>query len=362
MKLQLGNNIKIFVTTNLDANNNINLSTLTKSNTFQLIIQKDSLSIEQTKNLEYLENNEAIDNTVKLPSLSKPSLQLGSLGFTTLLNSSKTGPFDVLLWNSLVSQDSYPNYKWDLESAYYNMNLIRDTVSVRPLGFIIVTDNLVYILNSARVNNLNINLDTNSLVTCSWSLNYETATLLNQTNVLELTDGYQFSGEIIGQASKVNLNLYKWANSKMLLINVYEGQSTIKLGSLAATSLNLSLSNSLNYLEDNAIDRTSLSYMHVDAGSYNVQGSISFYTRSPGVFTNTFINNLISNATDALTTSTYRYTIELPITKTKNLCEISLPYCASTITTSFSSVLTNTVSIKLLDTVQPDYCFIKFYT
>lgn len=361
MGLQFGNSVKVFVTTNLDVDTSVNLSGFTPANTKQILIKADSLSVDQVKEYSYIDNSNILDNFASLETISKTNLPVGSMGFSTYLNSSDRGPFDIRLWNGLINTASYPSNKWTIDSISITGKFVRTDNSIKAIGILIISDNLIYVFHGVRVAGADISFDLSDLVSTSWKLNFEKFTVLSSSSVTKLGNVYNLSGQLSGSAEAIIEANYTYAPAKMLLAQVYDSADESIEGSLALTGLNLSLNNSLVYIENTSIDRTNIQSRFVYAGPMTVTGDMSFYTRNSGSFANTLINSITTNSTSE-TNNIYSFNIDIPYAKDQKLCEINIVYCTTNIKNAFTGILTSTISFKLLNSQYVDNCFIKFYT
>jgi hypothetical protein len=361
MTIHLSNDLKIFITTNLDVDRRINQSGFTLDNTKEIIIQTGSLNYDIAKTYEYLDNSLTIDSQIMIESPISSSMSLGTANFSTYLNTSSTGPFDAWLWNSLSNEIEFPGDKWIVDAESQKMKLLRDTTSTQVFGIVVVSGKMAYLLDACRLETCNLSYDINDLVKSTWGIKFEELRTLQNMVVNKLNDMYSFSSGLIGSASLVDLTEYKFCPAKMLLVNVSTTSGDI-LGKLAATKLSIDIINTLNFIEENEIDRQKLGQIFAGASTFSISGTLSFYTRSAGSYSNTLMQDLITTKSSPFINKSYSFSIELPQTKTKKLCDIVLGECTASIRTDVGTVLTNRLDFKLVDGLYNDNCFIKFYT
>ena len=361
MRIQLGNNLRVFLTSNLSVEGKVLTSGFTKDNTSEIFIVSGSLSAQQTKAYQAIDNHGVLDSTKKLESMAKADLSTGSLNFSTSLNSSKTGPFDRLLWNALVNDASYPAGVWNIATDSQTMQLARTTSTTRNFGLLVFSDNIVHVFDAVRVNSVSTFFDISQILTNDWSCSFETSTVLTGACTAQ-ADSYQLSGALQGSAEKLDLSKYSWAVGKLIKVGVGKQFEEIA-GYLAATSLNLTVLNAQTYIEDNSIDRETLSQKYVDAGSSSIIGDVSFYTRSQGSYSHELVQEINSYKDDPTYLGTYNILVEVMSTSSKKLCDIQLSSCnLLQATNDFSTVLSDKIDYKVVDGLQTQNCFIKFYT
>ena len=364
MSIQFGNNIKVFITEHLDAEGAVILSGLTPLNTKQLIIEKDTLSVSQAKSYEYINSYSDIDSTNVIDKAVSSSLDTGTLGFRVGFNTSSTGPLDTLLWNGLVSFSSYPGDHWNLSnSAYKELNILRNTSSIIDFGIIICSDDLTYVFNSMRVSSAAVSVDMNTLLGTDWSCSFTSYELITDLTVTLSNNGlYNLTrGTPVGTIAKANPDNYSWASGRLSKLLVRK-LDTIESNSLALTSASIQLSNNITYIEDKWMDRSTLSNNFVDAGSYSIDGTLNFYTRSAGSYANTLVKEILATLNNPTSFSKYTFTLEIYGSGSTKLCDIQLSPCLVSAATDFSNILTNSITFKVVDGAQLDNCFIKFYT
>ena len=364
MNIQFGNNIKVFVTEHVDSDGAVILSGLTTINTKQLIIEKDTLSVSQAKGYEYINNYSDIDSTNVIDKAVSSTLDTGTLSFRVGFNTSSNGPLDAILWNGLVSFSSYPGDHWNLSNiAYKELNLLRDTASTVSFGVIICTDDLTYVFNSVRVGSAAVSVDMNTLLGTDWSCSFTSYTLISDLTVtLSNNELYSLTRDIpIGTVAKANPDNYSWASGRLSKLLVKK-PDTAEVNSLALTSASIQLSNSITYIEDKWVDRSTLYNNFVDAGAYSIDGTLNFYTRSAGSYANTLINEILATLNNPISFSKYTFILEIYGSGSTKLCDIQLSPCLVSAATNFSNILTNSITFKVVDGTQLDNCFIKFYT
>jgi hypothetical protein len=361
MSIQLGNNLKVFLTTNLSVEGKVLTSGFTEDNTTEIFIVSGSLSASQTKSYQYVDNHGILDSTKKLESIAKADLSTGSLNFSTSINSSSSGPFDKLLWNSLVSEATYPAGVWNIEATSETLQLARTFSTTKRLGVIVFSDDIVHVFDAVRIGSVSTFFDILDMLVNNWSCNFETSNVLTASCVAQPTR-YALSGALTGFAQKLNVSNYNWAAGKLIKVGIGKQFEPIS-GYLASTALNLTVSNNQTYIEDNSIDRETLSQRYVDAGSMSIDGDVSFYTRSPGNYSHQLVQEINSYKNDPTYLGTYTILIEVMSTSTKKLCDIQLKSCnLLQATNDFSTVLSDKIDFKIVEGLEAQNCFIKFYT
>jgi len=361
MSVRLSNDLKIFVTSNLNTANNISVTDFTQENTQELVIQSGSLNFDLEKVYEYIDFSQILSSDNQLESYAKSNVSIGSMSMSTYLNSSNSGPFDVRLWNGISNESQYPGSKWSINSTTMSMKLLRDTSRLDVFGIIVISGDTAYLLNASRIESCNIKHSISDLVICDWAIKFQELVVLENVAVTETNTNYVFSSGLTGVADKTILSEYNFCPAKMMLVNVNNPEGT-SLGSLAATDLSITLTNTLNYIENTHIDKQTLGYNFTGASTFSVTGNLSFYTRNTGSYSNSLVQEIIETNNNPYINKIYALSIELPITKTKKLCDIVLGYCQVSVNTQFSNALTNTLNFKVVDSNYNDNCFIKFYT
>lgn len=364
MSLQFNNNLKLFITTNLDLDGNINTTGFNADNTKQLVPTKGSFRMEQSRSYSYVDNSNLIDTTTSLNATAKASLSLGSVGFSTLLNSSPLGPSDLWLWNYLVSEEDYPNSRWSSSPGAQTFNLARTSNNLASFGLIAVSGTTTYLLSGVRVSSVNLSINTSELISVEWSLNFTGIMVLNDSVSLNQTkiNEYSFTGGLIGTAEKLILDIYKYSVGKFIRTTLLS-PAGVSLGSLATISGNMSVTNSLSYADSEGMEVSQFTKLFAGAGEEAVTGSLSFYTRSTSGTLRTLIEELAKIQSDPYTYSSYGLKLEfMGFNSSSTLIEITLIPCNITYSTSFDSAITNTINYKLVYSSLNNIYSIKFYT
>lgn len=356
MSIQLGNNIRIFVTYNTNAAGVVQSTGFTAENTKQLVVQQGTLSAQQSVSNNYLPDT-FIDSTNTLESLGVASLDVGTIGFKTLLNSIV---FDKVLWNGLVSEASYPSNLWSITSEYKALKPIRDTKKVNVFGIVIFSDSLTYVLDACRVSSCSLDLSMDQLVSVDWACSIEHLRLLNNCVLQESNSTFIVSGGLIGVLAKLSDN-YRVAASNLVKVGVSKAGGNSVLGYIASTGLSVNFTNSLNYIENNWIDRTTISKIFVDAGTFTADGTLSFYARNSSSYSNVLTSEILSATDNASVNPLYKLSIEVLADGTK-LCDIVLDSCNLSVNQDFGTVISNTLSFKVVKSNFDTNCSIKFYT
>jgi hypothetical protein len=363
MKIQLGNNLKVFLTTNLNTSGTVLSSGFTTSNTKEIAIVSGSLSASQNKNYEYIEKSSLLDSVQQLESRVKASLDTGSIGFNTTFNTSSKGPFDAWLWNALVNQANYPAAVWNITSTSHTMDLVRTENTTYSIGILVFSDNLVYVFDDVKIGSLSLSLDISALLISSWSCNFKTYRVLDNVTLETVLaeNKYVLSNGLTGAAEKIVLESYTWGIGKLLKVNVGK-QSEEYTGTLASLGIELNIANNQAYIPNNSIDRQKLSQNYVNAGTFALDGSIRTYTRSSGSYSHDLIKEIGLYRDDPYYVNTYNILLEVMSGDTTKLCDIQLKSCNLQATTEFSTTLTDTINFKVVEGPEAQDCFIKFYT
>jgi hypothetical protein len=363
MKVQLGKNLKIFLTTNLSPQGKVLDTGFNSNNTEEIFVVSNSISASQTKDYEYVDNYNLLTSEVTLESLAKANLSVGSLNFSTTFNSSAQGPFDITLWNALSNQANYPAGIWQIAPTSQTMSLVRTANVTNAVGVIIFTDNLAYVFDAVRVNSLSMSFQLDSVLVNNWECSFDTFRVLQGALISYIYSQniYQLTGELTGSILKNSAENYNWAGGKMLKVSVgkqFNSYST----SLASLGLNISIKNNQTYITDNSIDRQKLSQNYVEAGSFTAEGDITVYTRGPGSDSYELIRELSLYRDDPYYTGTHNILLEVMSTASTKICEIQLKSCVLQTSTEFSNTLTDRIDFKVVQGEEAQDCFIKFYT
>lgn len=359
MGIQLGNNIRIFVTYNTNAAGVVQTSGFSTENTKQLVIQQGSLNLAQGVSYNYLADT-FLDSTNNLESLGVASLDIGSIGFTTLFNSGNNGAFDSLLWNGLTSESTYPSNLWNITPDYITLKPIRGTKKVGSFGFIVFSDNLVYVLDACRVASCGLDLSMNQFVTTNWNCSTEHLKVLTGCSIQDLGNSFNVTGALTGSFHKL-VDSYKVAASNLVRVGVSRAGGTDILGYIATTGTSLNFSNSLNYIDNNWIDRSTISKLFIDAGTYTLDGTMSFYARNSNSYSSVLTTEILSNINNATVNPLYKLTIQI-LSDGTSMCDIILDSCNLSVDQEFGTAISNTLSFKVVKSNFDTNCSIKFYT
>lgn len=360
MSVQLGINAKVFLTTNLSSTGAVLDSGFTSDNTTEITIVRDSLSFSQTKQFSYINNHTAIDTTSYLETRANPTKSLGSLSFVTSLNSSSTGPFDAILWNALVNNMRYPLSVWTIGEANHTMKIIRQVSGTIAIGIIIQVDDVAYIFDSVRVDNLSLGLEIDQISTATWTCSFTSYRVVPATYT-QSGNTYTLSGTLSGTAKVLDQSVYSWGSNRLSRISIAKAGGLDPV-SLAGLELGLSVANNHTYLEDLGIDRTSLSNIYTDAGAASLAGRVRVYSRGVGNSTYTFTQELRNQLSDPYSTQIYELTIEIFSNTQSKLCDIQLYSCSLETITETNTEFTDIYNYKVVEGLEAKNCFIKFYT
>lgn len=345
MKLQLGNFLKVFITTNVDDSGSVLLSGFTAENTSELPIITGSLSASQEKTFEYTDSTQFLNSDTSLEKFVNSNLTLGNLSFSTYLNSSADAPFDVDLWNALTFQNDYPNTDWTITPDFATLPLNRTAIVPKKLGIFVVTEGLTYVFDGVALTGAGIQFDISNLAQTTWTLNFLSSRILDGTQVTRSLSGYDLSGTLTGTSTRVDVGNYILSSARTMLVSVYSTDG-YKLGSLAVRGLDLNIVSQANYISDLALDRTSLGYKFSGFGKFAVEGSLSFYVRGSGSYADTLVRELLADLQVAGLDRKYTLLVELPVVGNVRLCDLKLDNCALSVGTEYSDVLVNTLNFK----------------
>jgi hypothetical protein len=363
MQVQFAQDLKVFITRNIDIVDGTIIRTgLTKANTKQLLILSNSLSIAQEKKYSYVDNSTGLDSQIKLDTVAGSSVELGTLSFTTLINSSREGPFDVQLWNGLIAEPNYPNNLWTISSDFRSINPIRTADSVNKMGVIVVLKGVTYLIHDVRVLDASIEFDISGFAQTTWTLNYTSYTMLSSSTLTELSTEFILTNGLSGTAEKLDQTKYIFSSGKFLLVKFQDINNNTTLGTLATTTASLYIKNTLSYIEDTRLDSPVLSQLFSGSGGQLVEGSLAAYSRNTGSFSHTLISSLNSQVYEPQTARNYGILLTLMNSPTKKLLEVNLSPCVVTHSTEFSTAITDTFNYKLVQGLSNTDCYIKFYT
>jgi hypothetical protein len=359
MSVQLGRNLKIFITSNLSSNGLVMTTGFTPSNTQEIFIVSDTLDFNQNKSYEYISASGLMDTTSQLDIRAKPTLDTGNISFSTTLNTSDTGPFDARLWNATVNSLRYPLTMWTNTTESHTLKLSRQQNSTVSFGILIFVDNLVYVFDTVRVQSLNLSFGVDSVLVNNWSCIFEKHSCL-EAAITTIGTTHTFSGSLSGTCVAANTQSYSWAGGKLAKITtgITNNPETTPI---ASTEFNLSIANAQNYIVNNEIDRTQLSMFYSDAGPATIEGSFSGYSRKQGS-SFTLVQQLRSHLSDPYNNRTYDILLEVLSSSSTKICDILLKNCSLESSTKVSTVLTDTFNFKVISGTEAQNCFIKFYT
>lgn len=360
MSIQLGRNLKIFLTTNLSSAGAVLATGFTPENTRELILVADSLDFSQSKSYEYINAHNQIDPNSQLEIRARPSLELGSLNFRTALNTSNSGPFDARLWNALVNELRYPLGAWTLAQDFHTLRLVRQTQKTVAFGMVVLADGVAYLFDGVRVNSVALELGQDSVASSNWTCVFDKYRVLPAAYT-QSSGIATFSGGLTGTATLENHANYTWAGGKLARVT-FAKQGGLDPVDVASLDLSLSVSNTQNYIPNLGIDRTELDQYYTDAGAALLEGTLTAYSRGQGTPSYNLLQELRSHASDPYSTALYDVQIQLFTGTQSKLCDIQLYNTSLLSTTSAGNVLTDNFSFKVVDGVQAQNCFIKFYT
>jgi len=363
MKIQLGNNLKVFLTTNLDSTGKVLTTGFTVNNTRQISIVTGSLSASQEKSYQYLDSSNLMDPSRNLEVVANSTLELGSLNLSTTFNTSAEGPFDAWLWNALVNDSNYPAGKWTIGSTH-TLGLVRNATRTYPLGVVIVSEDLVYLFDAVRISGLGLSFDLDSVLVSNWTCGYESYTCLDTVVFTEVLQDrkYTLQGGLTGALHMLDHSKYLWGNSKLVKVYVSKQSEAFSENTLASIGIELNIANTQSYIEDSGFNRTKLAQIYSNAGSYTLSGTVNMYTRSGGSYSHELVKEIVSYKSDPFYKNTYNILLELMSSDTTKLCDIQLKSCNLQATTEFSTTLTDTINFKVIEGPEAQDCFIKFYT
>lgn len=360
MSIQLSRNLKVFLTTNLSSAGAVLDTGFTSDNTRQLIVVEESFDFAQEKSYDYITTHNQIDPVSQLEIRSNPTLEVGSLTFATTMNTGTGGPFDARMWNATVSGLRYPLGVWTISNDSQILKLTRQTQGTVAVGIIAFVDGVAYVFDSVRVSDLAISLTQEDVTTNNWSCAFEKYRAVPAVCSISGAAA-TFAGSLTGTAIAETDTNYTWAAGKLARVTVTKpgGLDPVQL---AAIEIELAVQNSQSYIEDLGIDRTALGVNYTDAGPAVIEGGLIAYSRGPGSAIYTLVQEIRSHMGDPYSTSLYEIKIEVFGDAQSKLCDIQLYNCSLQSITSISDTLIDTFNFKVVDGVQAQNCFIKFYT
>jgi hypothetical protein len=361
MRVQLAQDIKLFITTNLDSSGTVNNSGFTNNNTWQLIPTTQGISLDQQKSHNYITGGDLMGAPSTKDTATSASVSAGSLSFSVALNSSKTGPSDLQLWNSLTNQFRYPGTQWQVTNLHRTMTVARNSTNIASLGFLIVYKNVVYKVNNAKVASAQISAPISELANTTWTLSFSSYETLSGVIVTNTTSGYTFTGTFTGTAARQDTSKYIWAPGKLTTIDIYNNDE-VEQGSLAALGLDITFNNTLDYLPGVFLDRSSTSPIFASAKAFEVTGNLQCYIRAPGSYIYTLLKQLETTRDSNLANTTRRLKLTIYSSSKTKVCEIYIGPCIVTNSVDVSQTLVAGVDFKAVQDAATEKSFIKFYT
>lgn len=362
MTIQFNNEIKIFLTTNVDEYGNVLTYGFNTSNTREIVPIAGSFNLEQSRGYEYISRSNQYNTTSHLSVPTQAGLDLGTLTFSTTFSSSEAGPADAWLWNYLTANTVHPSPAWTYTAEAATLNTLRSSSSIAAFGIIIELSNTTYLVNNARVGSASISLDAEGLIATAWTLNFSNYSVLDTNlGLVPISTQYQITRGLSGNATRHLPDQYWYTTGKFLRTTIFDSNGVAQ-GTLAALGAELSITNSLQYLDNNGIDSLTFAKWFAGAGEQDVSGSLSIYTRGSGSYAYTLLDGLRKIQNDPYTYSRYGLRLELMRNSTDVLAEIMITPVTLVHSTSFDSVLSTTLDYKLVGLGPDVTCAIKFYT
>jgi hypothetical protein len=361
MKVQLSQDIKLFVTTNLDTLGVVNPSGFTNNNTWQILPTTQGITLEQEKSYEYISEASFIDSQSTKDTVTSGSISTGTLSFSVALNSSKSGPSDLQLWNSLTNQFRYPGTQWQTDSFSRTMTLARNSRNLSNLGFLIAYKDILYKVNSVKVLSAQISAPLSELASTTWTLNFNSYETVSGVKITPTTSGYTFTGTFTGTAAGQDASKYVWAPGKFAQVDVYDS-AEVHQGALAALNLNVSINNTLEYLPGVFFDRTTTTPVFAAANSFEVSGDLECYVRGPGSYVYGVLKELENTRALSSASTSYRFKLSIYSSGNNKVCEIYMGPCVLTNSLDASEVLVGSINFKMIKDTSTEKSFVKFYT
>lgn len=360
MSVQLSRNIKIFLTSNLTSTGAIETSGFTADNTTEIVIVDQSFSFQQAKSFTYISNTAALDQQSQIDIRSTPAKEMGVLSFGTTLNSSSTGPFDAKLWNALVNNARYPVTGWTIGSSSHELNIARQTQKTIAIGIIVLVDGVAYLFDNVRVETLSLSLAVDQISTAKWDCLFSSYRVVAST-YSENSGTTTFSGSLSGTCNTLTYNNYTWGGSKLSMVTISKLED-LEPVNLAAVDLSFSISNTHTYIPDIGLDRTELGSFYSDAGSEVLQGSVRVYSKAIGTASQGLMQEIRGQANNPYSTELYNVELKIFSAVQVNLLDIKLYNCSIEALTQTDGMFTDTFNFRVVDGLQAQNCFVKFYT
>lgn len=356
---QLSNNLKLFVTSNLSIEGTLLTSGFSKFNTSQIIPVKDSVTISQNKTYDYIENANSINSDITLKDLAGSSLGNGTLSLSVTMGTSNEGPPDRELWNFLLSTASYPSNYWEFNTGYSKLKLHRKQLETGSLCILIVLQDITYVLYNARVKSVTPSLSLDDVTKNSWELEFTTMSMVTGVHTSISNNILTMSGALTGQIPLDTYN-YSFAAGRFTKVGVYSTSDVLQ-GYLAATDLSLSISNTLNYIENRAIDRDNSTPIYVSSSVEEITGNIGFFVSGNTNYGNVLLSELDSN-TSPFTTTKYRIEFTLFNSIDVPVCTIYLGDCVFSSNTDIQQAVKAVLNYNVVTNTSGFDPYIKFYT
>jgi len=363
MGIQFDSEIRVLVTTNTDSAGVVDGDNLTQDNTTELLISKGSLQFNQELSEQFIDTSNYYEPT-NISTKALKTLPVGTGSFTTLFNTGTKGPFDYILWNSLVNDSGYPGNSWILNSGYNKLKLYRNSQNIKPFGVIIFTKDLYYTLNSCRITSCSISMSLDGLIYVTWNFDYLISSIVKGPEPASFAPDFPFAIWFLnGKPISATKTLYKnfnYSSGKFVKLGIASAGESTPRGYVASTGLSLDINNTINYVEDKGIDSTTLYPIYASTSEYAVSGAFTAYVREIGTQVNTLISNIKQEAASTDNRPLHKIFIEV-FNGSIKLADIILDGVTITSTTDVGSVLSENFNFKLVNSEFTENCSIKFY-
>lgn len=315
MAVNLLRNTKVFFTTHLDSNNNVNTSSaFSATDTYEIQVL-DGFSFSQNTTTETVQLNESGATPNRGQRSFNTALEPVDFSFSTYIRpklvSSKVEAEESVLWNALASGRGGSNAWTSAASSTVSFSG-SNAHQLLAFGLIIMVDGVTYLIDNCAMEQASIDFGLDALATIAWTgkgtrIRQVTGITYDGIGGFEDAGGADTTWD--GSTAAVKVTDAKYIANKLSVVSINANiNQTSSMLSLPITGGNITFANNITYLTpaNLGVVNSPVTYF---TGTRAISGSLTAYLRGTGT-TGNILNTMLSNATTSIDPA---YTIKIQI-------------------------------------------------
>lgn len=299
MAVNLLRNTKVFFTTNLDASNNVDLTTaFSAADTFEIQVL-DGFTFSQNTTTETITLNEAGATPNRGQRAFNTALEPVEFSMSTYMRSkldTNVVTEESVLWNAFAT-GAGQTAAWTAGTPSTLSFANSNQHQLQAFGMILLVDGITYIVDNCALDQASIDFGLDALATIAWTGRGTRLRQLTGITYDSTTGAFSGAGFAATSAAKVKIADCKYLANKLSVVTLKKdiGQS-LATGTLdlPITGGNITLANNLTYLTPANLGtvNTPVTYF---TGTRAISGSLTAYLRA-GATTGDILDDLLTGS------------------------------------------------------------------